>query len=131
MTNVIVPELDHDAMMLSRFGHRMSPNGRLERRIVANLIAHIEANGYVVDSVYDGEEDTSVTDMKSAMELIFNLDFARLYVRPKASSPFCDCHSIVLTLGEGCDIVSDWTYSEGDKDGFDAAMDTFDADKFA
>ena len=122
------PSLDHDAMMERRFGSKVSPRGRLERRIVANLIAHLEANGFQVTGLYDGEELEPCSDMKSAMELIFNLDEAWLRVR-KAE---CDGdREIFLVLGNGIDTISDWTYLASDPDGFNAAMNAFDADRLA
>lgn len=46
-----VPELDHDALMLQRYGIEVSPTGRLERRIVANLITHLAADGFTLVGV--------------------------------------------------------------------------------
>jgi hypothetical protein len=120
------PDLDHDAMMLAEFGHKVSPNGRLERRIVANLIAHLEAHGFTPESLFDGEEEPKVSDAKSAMELIFNLDECTLWVRKGERR-----HGIFLTLGEGLDIICDYNHTEGDPDGFAAAMDAFDVEEFA
>lgn len=37
-------------------------------------------------------------------------------------------HGVFLVLGEGEDIVSDWNFTEGDPDGFNAAMEAFDAE---
>lgn len=70
---VIVPELDVDAEALSRHGHRVSPNGRLERRIVAALVAHLGTHGWKPSTLYDGEETTGISTAKEAMELIFAL----------------------------------------------------------
>jgi hypothetical protein len=122
------PALDHDAMMRKRFDTEVRPQGRLERRIVANLIAHLEANGFEVTSVFDGDHYQRATDIKSAMELIFNLDEAKLIARkPKFESE----HWIYLVLGNGVDIVSDWSFTIGDPDQFKAVMDAFDAEEFA
>ncbi|KVV40800.1 hypothetical protein WT27_12775 [Burkholderia territorii] len=114
--------------MLRRFGHKVSPNGKLERRIVANLIAHLEAGGFQVIGLYDGDDLTAVTTAKEAMELIFNLDEASLRIG-KAGTDID--HGILLIVGNGIDIVSDYTYSEGDSDGFSAVMGAFDAEAFA
>lgn len=123
---VEVPALDHDALMLSKYGVKVSPNGRLERRIVANLIAHLAAAGFAVVGVYDGEEESPAADAKAAMELIFNLDES--YVRFTKDGAM---RGVYLVLGNGIDIVSDYSYAEGDADGFDAAMQAFDAEAFA
>lgn len=135
---VVVPDLDHDAQMLSRFGCGVSPNGRLERRIVANLIAHIERAGFKVHSVNDGDELAPVSTAKEAMERVFAVDEAslRFYRGGRKGRGFDglsndDWHGVLLVLGNGIDVISDWNYSEGDADGFDAAMNAFDAEVFA
>ena len=127
MQSVTVPALDHDAMMEKRFGQKVSPEGRLERRIVANLIAHMEAKGWKVYAVDDDDEATLVQDGKSAMELIFNLDDALLtFVNADDIT-----HGVRLVLGNGIDMISDWGFSEGDPDGFRAAMQAFNTEDFA
>lgn len=138
MKSVKVPALDHDDMMRKRFGTVVRPSGRLERRIVANLIAHVLKAGFKLHSVNDGDEITPVRTMKAAMELIFNLDEASLRFykggrkgRTQDALQADAWHGVLLVLGNGCDIVSDWNYTEGDADGFCAAMDAFDAELFA
>lgn len=121
------PELDHDVMMLSRFGSKVHPEGRLERRIVWNLFAHLEEKGFQVARVYDGEEFMKVKTPKDAMELIFNLDEVSVRVN-KIARPE---HGILLILGNGIDVLSDWNYTIGDPDGFSAAMDEFDPEDYA
>jgi len=130
-----VPSLDHDAMMLKRFGSVVDPDMARERRIVHFLIQHLAAAGFSPSTVYDGEEETRVADGKGAMELIFNLDEASLRFRrsddAKMTSPTGLEHGVLLILGNGVDIVSDWNYEDGDPDGFNAAMETFDVEAFA
>jgi hypothetical protein len=124
---VQAPVLDGDLRMAERFGHKVSPNGKLERRIVANLIAHLAAAGFEPCAVDDGGEVIKAHDAKSAMETIFSVDDAWLLMRKAGGKR----HAIALVLGNGIDVVSDWNYSEGDADGFNAAMDAFDAEAFA
>lgn len=104
--------------------------GIIERRIVWNLIAKLKAAGFTAVAVYDGEEYTAATDAQAAMELIFNLDEASLRVirsvdaEAYAADPdSVNEHGILLVLGNGEDIISDWNYSADDADGFNAAMD--------
>lgn len=124
--SVVVPALDHDKMMKKRFGEVVRPQGVLERRIVANLIAHMETFGWKPYAVDDDDEATLVGDMKSAMELIFNLDDSLLtFIKDDTT------HGVRLILGNGFDLISDWGYSEGDPDGFNAAMDTFNTEEYA
>jgi len=132
-----VPDLDIDKVLHPK---GVFARGKFERRIVANLIAHVEAAGFELHSVNDGDEITPVSTMKEAMELIFNFDEASLRFwkpdgktkgrsqRALMADPW---HGILLVLDNGADIVSDWNYYADDHDGFNAAMDKFDAKKFA
>lgn len=125
---VVVPELEHDAMMRARFGHEVTPNGRLERRIVAALCAHMAQHGWLPATLIDSDNvRTKVHDTKSMMELLFNLDEAWV-VFSKGSN---DKHAVRFILGNGEHIVSDWGYTEGDPDGFDATINAFDSERFA
>lgn len=127
LQNVVVPELDHDKMTEREFGRKPSSTGVLERRIVAGLVQHLLDHGFVPFRVFDGEEFTLVTDAKSAMELIFNLDEASLRFTPKDKQRTGAEHGVLLVLGNGEDIISDWNYSKDDGDGFNKAMEAFDA----
>ena len=122
---VEVPELDHDAMMLFRYGHKISPNGRLERRIVAALCAHLAERGWLPAAVHDGDGERLVHNTKSAMELIFNLDDALLYFTNSSGRR----HWVRLVMGNGTDIISDYSYSASTT--FDDALMAFDADEYA
>jgi hypothetical protein len=97
-----------------------------ERRIVWNLFLHLAKNGWKVSTVYDGEDNVDTNSMQAAMEIIFNLDDARVYFTNGVEE-----HSVVLVLGNDMDIISDWNYANNDPDGFNAAMDKFDAEAFA
>lgn len=123
---VTVPELDHDAMMLREYNVKVSPNGRLERRVVANLIAHLASRGFSIVGVHDYEELAPALDTKAAMELIFNLDECNLHFKDAAGEEECLC----LVLGNGHEIVSDWFFSDEDANGWNKAVESFDAEKF-
>lgn len=116
--------LDHDVMMEKRYGVKVSVDGKIERRIVAALCEHLERAGFYVHSVFDGEEETRCADARSAMELIFNLDEASLRFYKDDPEQW---HGVLLVLGNREDIISDWNYFSDDRDGFNAAMDKFDA----
>lgn len=125
--NLPLPELAHDAMMRKRFGQTVSPQGRLERRIVWNLLAKLEAAGFTSFRVDDGEDVSEWGKPKAAMELIFNLDDAYLHVH-KASSPI---HWVRLVLGNGFDVISDYGTPLVVQDGFPEVMDAFNAEDYA
>lgn len=126
------PSLAHDKMMFERFGSVVSPNGRLERKIVAALCQHLKGFGFLPTTVFDGEETTAVETAKDAMELVFNLDEAslrfQLHKDGDRSKPMFKQHGVLLVLGNGEDIISDWNYMQGDHDGFNAAMESFNVD---
>lgn len=121
------PALEHDAMMLARFGQDVSADGRTERRIVYNLCEYLAQHGFRLNSVWDGEESDIVNTPQEAMELIFNLDEAHLYVRKEGYN----VHWIYLVLGNGIDVIADFSYTEGNPDNFSETMDAFDAEYVA
>lgn len=129
------PALKHDAMMKRRFDVGVSVSGRLERRIIWNLIAHLDRAGFEPCELNDGETLTrfkggQLDRASKAMELVFNLDEASLRFVKRGAS-FDDRHGVLLVLGNGIDVISDWNYFADDRDGFNAAMDAFDAEAFA
>ena len=125
MTIIQPPSLEIDAQNEKRYGQTVSGNGLLERRIVANLVEHMKRGGWNVHQVFDGEEDTLVSDTKSAMELLFNLDEATLRFKKGHAT-----HGIYLVFGNGIELIADWFYSTGDVDGFNAVVDAFDAQRY-
>ena len=110
------PALDIDATL----GRPVAVNGKIERRIVASLIAHLKANGWEPKGVWDGEEEVPVTTAKEVMELLFNLDDAHVYFSKGGRE-----HYVWLICGNGVDIISDWTFSHDDVDGFSMTLDLF------
>lgn len=118
---VEVPALDGDDK------HTILPHVLLERRIVANLIAHMQAAGFEIKYVFDTEEEVQCTTTKEAMEAIFAVDLAHLHMQKKGFKR----HFIMLVLGNGFDIISDYSYTPGDPDGWIVAVDSFDPEKFA
>ena len=100
---------------------------KVERRIVWGLIAHLARYGFALHSVNDGEEVTRIHEPKAAMELIFNVDEVSLRFSPSGKGPW---HGVLLVLGNGEDIVSDWNYYADDRDGFNKAMEAFTAYPF-
>lgn len=116
-----VPELAIDKVLYPPDGLPHT-RGRIERAIVWALLLHLEKEGFTAASVHDGEDDTPVISKLEAMELCFNLDDARIYFEKGD----VESGSALLIFGNELDVISDWTLPE---DGFDAAMDKFDAEK--
>lgn len=125
-TNLIeAPTLDCDAMTFRGDNASIHARMRIERKLIANLIAHLDAAGFKVTAVSDGEDRHKVADMKAAMEVIFSVDDAWLYVRKGAERG----HTIFIVLGNsGWDSIAD--HSVCDTDGFTAAMEAFDVEQF-
>lgn len=126
MKTVEVPSLDIDHRLYHDKGRNIPPRGRLERRIVANLIDHLARAGWHVAALDDGESTEHVADMKAAMELIFNLDVCWLYFGDRQDEE--TLQGVQLVLGNGVDLISNW--HSGD-DAFDAALKAFDPEQFA
>lgn len=103
----------------------MPPHVRRERRIVWNLMKHLAVSGFKPMFVHDGNGYTAVSTPKEAMELLFNLDDARLYVQKTGK------HAISFVFGNDLEIIADWGYTEGDPDGFNKAMEAFDVEMYA
>lgn len=120
------PALDHDAMMLKRFNCGVGVEGRLERRIIANLCEYLAANGFKLVETYDGEVFEQVSTGKEAMEYIFNLDEVSLQVQKDGFQQ----RGILLIPGNGEDIISDYDYSISDRDGFKTCMEAFDVELY-
>jgi hypothetical protein len=134
------PALDIDKWFANHGHPHISANGRLERRIVWNLIQHLEAAGFRVHQTFDSDTFEYPADAKAAMELVFNLDEVSLRFlhkdapapkRPASDSMYRedyedgDWHGVLLVLGNGEDIICDWNYNSGDTDGFNAAVEAF------
>lgn len=135
---------------------------RARQRVVWNLMLHLQAKGFVVWMVWDGESGSkTLLPPKDAMELLFNLDEASLRMvgkqyadaltiarnMPKDNATEiaarrnairkakADCeqneHGILLVLcNDAEDVLSDWNYTDGDPDSFNAAVGSFKAEDF-
>ncbi|ARV77156.1 hypothetical protein SKUL_57 [Pseudomonas phage Skulduggery] len=117
-----IPALKIDKLL--HRGERLDGRSKVERRIAWNLMLWLQHKGFTVVNIDDGEEDTAVNNPLDAMELIFNLDEVRLEVASNTGGR----HTILLVLGNGVDMIADYGYSSGDPDGFDAAMQAFEAE---
>lgn len=111
------------------------PRVRLEQRIAWNLFQHISLAGFEPVTVDSGDDATTTNTWKHVMELIFNLDDARVNVQHKTKRIAGDyqknVHYIRFVFGNGIDCVSDWSYDDDDFDGFNAVMEKFDAEVYS
>lgn len=114
------PELEIDKQLVDHYGP-LRPEQKLERKIVANLIHFLNEKGFKLTHVNDGEDDVPFSDAKEAMELVYNLDTAVLYFQMDGHG----YHHVLIVNGNGGDCISDYTFGQGDQDGFDAAMEEY------
>lgn len=128
--SVPIPVLDGDRLAYERHGHALSTWGRRERRIVANLLSHLEVHGFVCKQVDDGGDDLEEVDgMKDIMESAFAVDEATLIftdTHPDARRTY-EVDLIFNNGNDGLDVISD--HSTGGR--FSEAMDSFDAEVWA
>jgi hypothetical protein len=115
----VPPTLDIDKQLFD--GRYMPPHCKVERRIVWNLLTGLEAAGFHVLAVNDGDGEDKTATIIEAMELVFNLDDCWVFVKKGHYGN----HAIRLVLGNGVDCVSDWSFHKDDNDGFNAWMEGF------
>lgn len=128
----IVPALEPVKLNAHQFG---------ERLVLWNLLKHLERAGFVVNRVYDSEEMVGMAKEAdphfATMELVFNLDEASVRFIPAADKALSAKerasreHGVYIVRGNSPEeLVSDYSFSEGDEDGFGAAMGAFDAERY-
>lgn len=122
------PALDVDKRMAELGSPQTSVHARLERRVVANLINFLGENGWTPCEIgnFDHPEDYPITDMKSAMEMIFNLDEAYIYFKNDAGRK----HYVFFVRGNSPEeLISDWSYARNEDDSFNAVMEAFNPEE--
>lgn len=103
----------------------------LERRIVLGLIRSLKKSGFVPFRTWDGESFVYLAGEVDAMKAVFAVDEISLRFVPagvrRAGARRCEDaeHGVLLVLGNGEDVISDWNYFDRDTDGFNAAMAAF------
>jgi hypothetical protein len=102
MKNPLIVKLNIDKILYK--DGKIPGTVKLERRIVKALLELLKKNGWKVESIDDGDEIKKCNSVKSAMELIFNLDEAHLHVKNGDLSAW-----IFLVGGNGVDVISDFT----------------------
>lgn len=110
----------------------LSADQKAERRIIWNLFQHIQRAGFVILSVWDGEEEHQVTnDPKATMEWLYNLDAAHVYCMKAGGTPALDAHWLYFVFGNSPEeVLSDFNYTEGDPDSWRKCVDAFNAEDF-
>lgn len=99
----------------------LSKENRYERRVIWNLLNILEEAGWRIVEVDDSDYTHQVATVLHAMNTIFAFDHVDLTFEKDDMQ-----HLVRVYLGEGEDLINDFTYSEGDADGFQALMKDFD-----
>jgi hypothetical protein len=116
----------------------------MERGLVRALLRHMRAAGWIAWRTFDGDTFEVARNDDDIMALCFNLDEVSVRFAPDGlvyrqgvagsakalGTRRCLAaeHGVLLVMGNGQDIVSDWSYRNDDPDGFNAAMVAFDAE---
>ncbi len=91
----------------------------IERAIVTDLLAHLDSKGFKFSKLHDGQDYEQPAD---PVEYLMNLDDAIFeFTGPNGTTH----HWVRLIRGNGRDIVSDYGYTIGAGDGWNAAIDEF------
>jgi hypothetical protein len=118
---VVVPTLDIDK------GRKLSPSMVLQRRISANLLDYLNERGWMVEQVSCDGDDWPAHTAKDAMELIHDLDYSDLTFMDADQNS----HGLRLIPSNEFEMITDWTFTKGDADGFNAVVEGFKAEDYA
>jgi hypothetical protein len=109
---------------------------RMEDAIAQQLVGHLYARGFHAVAVDDGEERHGLKPGQgtpaNVLALANAVDEAHVYFRRVGETPegetWC-AHWVFLVFGNDIDVITDYSYSDGDPDGFGEAMEAFDVHK--
>lgn len=97
----------------------------LEERIIRKLIRDLKKAGWMPVQVWDGEGIVVVTTETQTMDAVFAVDESTILFQLKTRVPNQRVrHSVMLALGNGIDVICDYSFSCDDPDGFDTTMGT-------
>lgn len=114
--------LDIDKSIYKDQGGKASLSAHLERSIILDMIAHLDTAGFKLEGGNDGDDEEDFTEPMKALDFFWDrVDYVHLHFRKEGFN----LHTVMLVRGNGIDVISDWTYTNGDPDGFDAAVSAF------
>lgn len=99
---------------MSKYSHLV------ERAILKDMIEFLVARGYNLDCVFNGLQETEVKSFEEAATEAFATDASRVYFKKDGKY----AGNVLLVLGNGTDVISDWSWPKND-DSFGKAMDEF------
>lgn len=86
---------------MSEWSKRQIKERPIEAKITRKVVRALKAAGKPVVMVFDGEEEVPVGTETEVMDIVFNLDWARLYTE--------DGSWVFLVAGNEWDMLSDYT----------------------
>lgn len=90
----------------------------LERVIIKNLIQTMAAHGWHVDHIWDGEQEVRNSELGAQLDAIFAVDESQIiFENPQGRQ-----HWVSLILGNGIDVISDYSTALHKADNFEAVM---------
>lgn len=95
-----------------------------EKTIVRRMLAALAKQGFTPVSVNDGgDELVRVSTTAATIDAVFAVGVARIYFERDAKH----VGSVLLVIGNGDDIVSDWSWDDRTESGraFNTALDAF------
>lgn len=97
-----------------------------EHQIFLALCAHLKKVGFTLESVFDGEEEPSTTNLAEAEAVVASVDTSTVWFKHAATPD--RRYGVFLTAGEGTDLICDYSAPPPEKDpqGWVSAMDAFD-----
>lgn len=94
----------------------------IERRIIRRLLRDLYTAGWHVSYIDDGgDEPVYVKTRQEAHSAVFAVDESRVYFKHGTGEDAPE-HGVFIIAGEGWSLITDWSYSKGDPDGFDAIV---------
>lgn len=92
--------------------------------VIRRMFAALEAGGWRVFKVFDGEETERVFDIDAALEVIDSVEDSSAYFKKGKAK-----HWVLLIPCNGTDVIADHTYAADGSDNFDEIMDSLMEDE--
>jgi hypothetical protein len=120
------PPLDIEQHRASGEPGPLGEHHALECRIVWHLLQHLQAAGFQVLAVFDGESTRRCAGHKEAMEMLFALGGGWLRVRRQGERQGeRQGYNIAVVPGRGVGVIGEYWVAPGDPDGFATCMAAF------
>lgn len=117
-----VSRLAHNRVIHKNPAKKRKRNPITERGVIQKLIRFLKSKDFNLVSVDDGGEVFKNPSEKTALDAVFSVGESWMRFQREGFKP----HTVYIVLGnEPDEVISDWSFSEGDPDGFDKTMDNF------